>query len=230
MSVNEQHEKCTCCVDESICLNKSWWSLNSDLNSAWTSFFSRLNQPTSTNYTEHTFLFICYAYFYCTSHWSGFQKNVLYKNRYYYCRQLHKAHSIKLICKEYAKPDIFDKYRSYYTMFCRASKSPDLAGDLPIFDIVMTISRFEMKISRFITRDSRLALANFDIAVGETTFSLTNVVKNRSPIWRKELSVIEKNKACLTPQEATIFIDTLRAPTCFEEPGKPLFRATRDHH
>ena len=71
----------------------------------------------------------------------------------------------------------------------RASKSPDLAGDLPIFDIVMTISRFGMKITRFITRDSRIAMdiANFAIAVGETTFSLANVVKNHSPIWRDSL-------------------------------------------
>ena len=65
----------------------------------------------------------------------------------------------------------------------------DKSVDLPIFDIVMTISRFGMKISRFITRDSRLALyiANFAIAVGETTFSLANVVKNRSPFWREEV-------------------------------------------
>ena len=72
-----------------------------------------------------------------------------------------------------------------------------------------------MKISRFITRDSRLALsvANFAIAVGETTFSLSNVVKKkRSPIWRVELvysrSVIDKHKTYLTPQEVAIFIDT----------------------
>ena len=34
----------------------------------------------------------------------------------------------------------------------RASKSPDLAGDLPIFDIIMKISRSGMKISRFIKK------------------------------------------------------------------------------
>ena len=40
----------------------------------------------------------------------------------------------------------------------RASKSPDLAGDHPIFDNEnLPIARFGMKISRFITRDSRLA-------------------------------------------------------------------------
>ena len=89
----------------------------------------------------------------------------------------------------------------------RASKSPDLAGDLPIFDSNdnLPISRFGMKISRFITRDSRLALsiANFAIAVGETTFSLANVVKNRGPIWRKELlySVIEKIKRVWRPRK-----------------------------
>ena len=46
-----------------------------------------------------------------------------------------------------------------------------------------------MKISRFITRDSRLvgSIANFAIAVGETTFSLANVVLNSSPIWREGL-------------------------------------------
>ena len=54
----------------------------------------------------------------------------------------------------------------------RASKSPDFAGDLPIFDKIMKISRFGMQISRFITRDSSLSLsiASFAIAVGETFF------------------------------------------------------------
>ena len=59
----------------------------------------------------------------------------------------------------------------------RDSKSPDLAGDLPIFDIIMTISRFEMNISRFITRDYlALSIANFAMTVGETIFSLANFV------------------------------------------------------
>ena len=63
----------------------------------------------------------------------------------------------------------------------KASKSPDLAGDLPIFDKIMEISRFGLKISRFIiiTKDSRLALsiASFAIGVSETISSLANFRK-----------------------------------------------------
>ena len=63
----------------------------------------------------------------------------------------------------------------------RASKSPDFAGDLPIFDKNnenLPISRFGMKISRFFLQETMLArsIASFAIAVGETIFSLANFV------------------------------------------------------
>ena len=49
----------------------------------------------------------------------------------------------------------------------RASKSPDLAGDLPIFDIVMTISRspeLEWK-SPDLLQETRLALSTANLAI-----------------------------------------------------------------
>ena len=44
----------------------------------------------------------------------------------------------------------------YSLLITRASKSPDLAADLPIFDIIMKISRFGMKISPFIKKATHL--------------------------------------------------------------------------
>ena len=62
----------------------------------------------------------------------------------------------------------------------RASKSPDFAGDLPIFEKNnenLPISRFGMKISRFFyKRLLARSIASFAIAVGETIFSLANCV------------------------------------------------------
>ena len=42
--------------------------------------------------------------------------------------------------------------KEFLTCKCRVfAKSPDFAGDLPIFDKIMKISRFGMKISRLFT-------------------------------------------------------------------------------
>ena len=59
----------------------------------------------------------------------------------------------------------------------RASKSPDFSGDLPIYEN-LPISRFGMKISRFLLPKTMLArsIANFAIAAGESIVSLANVV------------------------------------------------------
>ena len=90
----------------------------------------------------------------------------------------------------------------------RASKSPDFAGDLPIFDKIMKISRSGMKISRFITRDSRLKLSivRFAIAAGETIFT----------VW------------FAAPGGRHIRRDTVPVVPPAVEPGKPLFRAASD--
>ena len=81
----------------------------------------------------------------------------------------------------------------------------------------LPISRFGMKISRFITRDSRLALsiANFAIAVGDTTFSLAHDVWLKTVCqfgWRNFYTLCDwKKQRCLTPQEEA-FIETPYAP------------------
>ena len=58
----------------------------------------------------------------------------------------------------------------------RASKSPDFAGDLPIFDKIIKISRSPDL--DFFLQETMLArsIASFAIAVGETILSLANFV------------------------------------------------------
>ena len=88
----------------------------------------------------------------------------------------------------------------------RASKSPDLAGDLPIFDKIMKISR-----------SPDLECKSPDLLQEALGYRC-----RCRQFWHSG----RRNDPRKTPYSSV----AQRVPTCCVEPGKPLFRAARDRH
>ena len=116
--------------------------------------------------------------------------------------------------------------RNFTWLECRASKSPDFVGDLPIFDKIMKISRFGMKISRFFTRDYTSTVdRQFCNSSRRNDFQFGKFCLKPFA----NCVVIEKHSVYgLPPQEDAIFVGTQWPHILVKV--RPGFCAARDRH